>query len=331
MDKKKLNIGILGAGHLGKIHLKCLLSSEDFNVLGIFDPVSAKSESLAKELGIVAFGSEDELIDNCDVVDIVTPTTTHFDLARKAILAQKHVFIEKPVCETEDQANELIKLATEQGVKAMVGHVERFNPAWLSLSEIPLSPMFIEGHRLASYNPRSTDVSVVLDLMIHDIDIVLQIVKSPIVAISASGVGVISRTPDIANVRLEFENGCVANLTASRISFKQMRRLRLFQQDAYVTVDFLEKKSEVLRMYDREEDLPEGSHPMAFEAENGMRYIHGFYPDAPAINAIQTELEALAAAIHTDSEPPITLTQAKDALALANRILADIQVRLGAG
>lgn len=190
---------------------------------------------------IQRFQTPQELFAAVDVVDIVTPTTTHFEMAAQAIRAGKHFFIEKPITRTVEEAEELIKLAQEFKVKAQVGHVERFNPALLALEDMELNPMFIEAHRLAVFNPRGTDVSVILDLMIHDLDIVLSIVKSEVKFISASGVAVASETPDIANARIEFENGCVANLTASRISLKQMRKVRLFQKDAYISLDFLEK------------------------------------------------------------------------------------------
>ena len=238
-----LKIGVLGVGHLGRIHLKCIELVDELELVGFFDPNEKNASTALKNHKIQRFDSLEDLIAAVDMVDIVTPTTTHFRLAKKSIEAGKHVFIEKPVTNTISEAEELLSLAKEMNVKVQVGHVERFNPAFLSLKDTDLKPMFIEAHRLAMFNPRGTDVSVVLDLMIHDLDIVLSLVDSEVKGVHASGVNVVSDSPDIANVRLEFENGCVANLTASRISMKQMRKVRLFQPDAYISLDFLEKNT----------------------------------------------------------------------------------------
>ena len=246
-----LKIGVLGAGHLGKIHLKCIKEIKEFNLCGFYDPDRNIAQRVEEEFGVRQFASLDELVDAVDVVDIVTPTISHFDCASKSLLKSRHVFIEKPVVTTLEQARELIKIATEAKVKVQVGHVERFNPAFLAAEPFFAGPMFIEGHRLSQFNPRGTDVPVILDLMIHDIDIILSVVKSGIKNISASGVAVVSDTPDIANARIEFENGCVANLTASRISVKNMRKSRFFQRDAYISIDFLKKEVEVIRIQEQ--------------------------------------------------------------------------------
>ena len=245
-----LNIGVLGAGHLGKIHIKCIKEIPEFNFTGFYDPDPSNSSKVEKEFNVRRFESLDTLIDSVDVVDIVTPTLSHFECAAKSLKKCRHVFIEKPIVTSIEEARELIKIANEANVKVQVGHVERFNPAFLAVESYFDHPMFIESHRLAQFNPRGTDVPVILDLMIHDIDIILSVVKSNIKKISASGVAVVSDTPDIANARIEFDNGCVANLTASRISLKNMRKSRFFQKDAYISVDFLKKEVEVFRIKD---------------------------------------------------------------------------------
>jgi predicted dehydrogenase len=234
----KLKAGVLGAGHLGKIHLKLLQHSEKYELTGFYDPDESNGKKVEAEFGYPFFNSIEALIEAVDVVDIVTPTLSHYTCAIKAITKGKHIFIEKPITNTVEEAEQIRLLVSENNLRGQVGHVERFNPAFKAVKEDIQSPMFIETHRLAEFNPRGTDVPVVLDLMIHDIDIILSVVKSPVKNITASGVSVISETPDIANARIEFENGCVANLTASRISMKNMRKSRFFQKDAYISVDF---------------------------------------------------------------------------------------------
>lgn len=249
--KKMLKIGVFGVGHLGKIHLKLLLELIDkYELIGFFDPNDAQAEFIVNHYGIKRFTNPNELIDAADCIDIVTPTLQHFEIASNSIKQGKHVFIEKPITETVEEARTLIKLAQEGQTIVQVGHVERFNPAFTVANNYLMNPMFIETHRLAQFNPRGTDVPVVLDLMIHDIDIILSVVKSRVRKISASGVAVVSDSHDITNARIEFENGCVANLTASRISMKNMRKSRFFQRDAYVSVDFLNKEMEVVEMED---------------------------------------------------------------------------------
>jgi predicted dehydrogenase len=259
-----LKVGVLGAGHLGKIHLRLLQESEKYELIGFYDPFTENAEKVAKEFGYTLFDSIDDLIDAVDVVDIVTPTLSHFDCAKNAIQKGKHIFIEKPITNTLQEAEAIRTLASQQHIRGQVGHVERFNPAFTAVRDMIDTPMFIETHRLAEFNPRGTDVPVVLDLMIHDIDIILSVVNSSVKNINASGISVISETPDIANARIEFENGCVANLTASRISMKNMRKSRFFQKDAYISIDFLEKKSEVVKM----KDVPENPDEFAMILQN---------------------------------------------------------------
>lgn len=317
---KPLKIGVFGAGHLGKIHLNLLQESKHFDLVGFTDTNQDSSLALSKELGYTYFDDEQKLLDACEVIDIVTPTLFHHEVAMKAIAKGKHVFLEKPITHTVAQAEEIVSAARANNVKGQVGHVERFNPAFVSVRDNLGEPMFVESHRLAEFNPRGTDVSVVLDLMIHDIDIILSIIHSPIKHISASGVAVVSETPDIANARIEFENGAVANLTASRISLKNMRKLRLFQKEAYISVDFFTKKVEVVKM----QDAPENHDAYALILQNAEGVKKQIYFDSPKVtssNAIQEELESFADAIENDLEPIVTLKHATEALRVAYKII----------
>ncbi len=315
-----LKAGVLGAGHLGKIHLKLLNQSEKYELIGFYDADKQNAKKVSEEFGYKAFDTISELIDAVEVVDIVTPTLSHFECAEEAIEKGRHIFIEKPITKTVKQAEILRVSADKYHVRGQVGHVERFNPAFTAVKDLIQEPMFIETHRLAEFNPRGTDVPVVLDLMIHDIDIILSVVKSPVKSVHASGVSVISETPDIANARIEFENGCVANLTASRISMKNMRKSRFFQKDAYISVDFLEKKSEVVRM----KDVPENPDEFAMilqNAEGVKKQIYFDNPDIKNNNAILDELETFADAIENDKKPIVTLEHGTNALKVAQQII----------
>ncbi len=315
-----LKIGVLGAGHLGKIHLNCIKQIEEYDLVGFYDPAVDTARQVEEELGIPAFATIDALIDAVDVVDIVTPTIRHFECASKALQKRRHVFIEKPIVATPDEANALKKLADEAGVKVQVGHVERFNPAFIAAEPFIGEPLFIEAHRLALFNPRGTDVPVVLDLMVHDLDILLTIVKAPISHLSASGVSIVSPTPDITNVRIEFENGAVANLTASRLSLKNMRKTRIFQKDAYITVDFLDKVAEIVRMRDEVDE----SNPLSATitlGDGSEKQITFERPEIHPINAIQTELESFYSAIVHNTTPAVTIDDGISVLKLAYRIL----------
>ena len=318
----KLKIGVLGAGHLGKIHLNCINQLQaHYELAGFFDPNPETANAVAESQGYHQFHSIEELVQAVDVVDIVTPTLSHYDCAMLAIKHKKHFFIEKPITKTIEEAQELIELATKAKIKAQVGHVERFNPAYLASAPYIKTPMFIEGHRLAEFNPRGTDVSVVMDLMIHDLDVILSMVNSPIKSINANGVAVISETADICNARLEFENGCVANLTASRISMKNMRKMRLFQRDAYITVDFLKKVAEVVRM-DNVADDADDPYAMILDLPNGgKKRIYFENPKVEPNNAILEELKSLAIAITENETPRVTLQDGYNALVVANQIM----------
>ena len=315
-----LKVGVLGAGHLGKIHLRLLNESQKYELVGFFDPFTENAQKVAAEFGYKLFDTIDELIDAVEVVDIVTPTLSHFDCAKKSIEKGRHIFVEKPIAKTVLEAETIRNLAKKHHVKGQVGHVERFNPAFTAAKDMIDNPMFIETHRLAEFNPRGTDVPVVLDLMIHDIDIILSVVKSKVINVHASGISVISETPDIANARIEFENGCVANLTASRISMKNMRKTRFFQKDAYISVNFLSKESEIVRI----QDAPKNPDEFAMILQNDEGVKKQIYFENPEIvnnNAILDELETFADAIVHNTTPIVTLHNGTEALRIAQWII----------
>ncbi len=325
-----LKIGVLGAGHLGKIHIRCIKQIKELKLAGFFDPDEVNSKKVAEEFKIQSYSSTDELIKDVDIVDIVTPTVSHYECASQALKKFRHVFIEKPVVTTPQEARKLIELADEANVKVQVGHVERFNPAFLKAQPFINQPMFIETHRLGQFNPRGTDVPVILDLMIHDIDIVLSVVNSDIKKISASGVAVVSDTPDISNARIEFDNGCVANLTASRISLKNMRKSRFFQRDAYIAVDFLNKTLEIVRMKDLKSDTDD---PLAMIIDMGKdkqkKQIIIEKPEIKELNAIKTELESFYWSIADNKTPPVTINDGYNALDVAYKIIDKIKLVTG--
>jgi predicted dehydrogenase len=315
-----LKAGVLGAGHLGKIHLRLLNQSDKYELIGFYDADEINGKKVEEEFGYKYFNTMDALIKAVDMVDIVTPTLSHYDCAKKAISFGKHIFIEKPITNTVEEAEHIRALLAEHDIRGQVGHVERFNPAFLAVRDQIKHPMFIETHRLAEFNPRGTDVPVVLDLMIHDIDIILSVVKSKVKKVSASGVSVISDTPDIANARIEFENGCVANLTASRISLKNMRKTRFFQKDAYISVDFLEKKCEVVKM--KNAPKSPGDFDMILQnAEGVKKQIYFDNPEVANNNAILDELETFADAINNNTTPIVTLHDGTEALRVATMII----------
>ncbi|MBA5791855.1 Gfo/Idh/MocA family oxidoreductase [Flavobacterium sp. xlx-214] len=315
-----LKIGVLGAGHLGKIHLRLLNQSEKYELVGFYDPSEENAKKVAAEFGYHSFNSISDLIAAVDVVDIVTPTLSHYDCAVEAIKAKKHIFLEKPISNTVEEAEHIITLAQEYNVKGQVGHVERFNPAFKAVKDKINNPMFIETHRLAEFNPRGTDVPVVLDLMIHDIDAILSVVNSPVKDIHATGTAVISDSPDIANARIEFENGCVANVTSSRISMKNMRKARFFQKDAYISVDYLDKICEVVKMKDAPE-IPGDFDLILQNAEGVKKQIYFDNPKVDSNNAILDELETFADAITNNTTPIVTLQDGTNALRIAHRII----------
>lgn len=315
-------VGVFGVGHLGKFHLNNWKEIPGVEIVGFFDPHDDTAREVADKYQLPRFLDADTLTDACDAVDIVAPTTYHFELCEKAIKKGKHVFVEKPLANTMEEARQLVKLAEESGIKFQVGHVERFNPAFLAIKNTALNPMFIEVHRLAQFNPRGTEVSVILDLMIHDIDIILSIVKSDVKSISASGVAVMTDTPDIANVRIEFNNGCVANLTSSRISMKKMRKMRLFQKDAYIGIDFLNKKTEIIKL-----KTPQDVDAFSFDLDtpHGKKTIAIANPLIPEVNAIKMELEKFRDAILTNTPTIVSEVDGFRAMDVAHQILQKIK------
>jgi predicted dehydrogenase len=325
---KVVRIGIFGVGHLGKIHVRLLKEIPGFNIIGFYDPDDKNAEKAETEFELKRFDSAKKLIESCDAIDIVSPTTTHFQIAKDAIKKGKHIFIEKPLASTVKEAHELVELVDEARVKAMVGHVERFNPALLALNKKDIKPMFIEVHRLAEFNPRGTDVSVVLDLMIHDLDIILSLVKANVKRVSASGVAILSKTPDIANARIEFDNGCVANVTASRISVKSMRKMRIFQPGGYISMDFLKKKSDLFRIDDHKPTDPETNHFEIDLADSSKKYISFETAEKKDVNAIKMELEHFYKAIAQNKPVPITMLDGYNAMNLAQTILDKINAQL---
>jgi predicted dehydrogenase len=317
-----LKVAVFGTGHLGRFHLNNWKEIKDVELIGFYDPNDATAREITQKYQLTRFIDADRLIDCCDAVDIIAPTNFHFELCQKAIRKGKHVFVEKPLANTMQEAKELVKLVKESNIKLQVGHVERFNPAYLAVQSVSLNPMFIEVHRLAQFNPRGTEVSVILDLMIHDIDIILSLVNSQVKNISASGVAVLTDTPDIANVRIEFDNGCVANLTSSRISMKKMRKVRLFQKDAYIGIDFLNKKAEIIKLKGHTD-----ADAFAFDIEtkNGKKTIAVINPLVPEVNAIKLELEKFRDAIFNNSTPIVSEIDGYQAMDIAHQILQKIK------
>lgn len=317
-----LKVGVFGVGHLGKFHLNNWKEIKTAELVGFYDPDDAIARDVTEKYQLTRFTDPGELTDACDAVDIVAPTPAHFSLCELAIRKGKHVFVEKPLANSMDEARELVKLVRESNLKLQVGHVERFNPAFLAVQSMQLNPLFIEVHRLAQFNPRGTEVSVILDLMIHDIDIILSLVHSEVNSISASGVAVMTDTPDIASVRIEFHNGCVANLTSSRISMKKMRKMRLFQKDAYIGIDFLNKKSEVIRL-----KTPQDLDAFAFDIEtpNGKRTIALSNPAVPEVNAIRLELENFTESIQANTPTRVSEVDGFRAMDIAHQILQKIK------
>lgn len=318
-----VKIGVFGVGHLGKFHLANWQQISGVELVGFYDPGDVVAQEVSEKYQLARFLDPNVLMEAVDAVDIVAPTPLHFELCRKAIRKGKHVFVEKPLANTMDEARELLKLTRESNIKVQVGHVERFNPAFLAIDGLRLNPMFIEVHRLAQFNPRGTEVSVILDLMIHDIDIILSLVKSEVKSIAANGVSVMTETPDIANVRMEFNNGCVANLTSSRISMKKMRKMRLFQKDAYIGVDFLDKKTDIIRLK-TPEDV--GAFTFDLETPNGStKTIAVSNPVVPQVNAIRLELEKFRDAIINNTPPPVSELDGFRAMDVAHQILHKIK------
>jgi len=318
-----IKIGVVGLGYLGRHHLNCL-EETDFDIAGIYDIDKTLLKERAQTFDLRAFPTFEAMLEEVDAVDIVTDTESHFQLAKLAIVHNKHVFVEKPVTATLDECYQLAALLKEKpDIKFQVGHIERFNPAFLSLKDVQLNPQFIEVHRLANYNERGTDVSVVMDIMIHDLDVLLSMVNSKVTDISAKGVSLFSTSADICNARIKFANGCVANVTASRISLKTMRKIRLFQEDAYISMDFFKKESQVIRLNENSESL-DMSIPV--ETSNGTKYMSVKTNKPINHNALLMELQELHDAIVKDKRPKVGIVAATQAMELANKIEAAMTI-----
>jgi predicted dehydrogenase len=320
-----LRVGVIGVGHLGSLHTKMYAQIPFAQLVGVFDLNGALADKIAAEYDTKSFSNVDDLLAQVDAVSIATVTQSHYEVAMKVIQCGVHLLVEKPITATIEQAKTLVEKAAAKGVKLQVGHIERFNPAILALEPYHIQPLFIESHRLAQFNPRGSDVAVVLDLMIHDIDLILSLVKSKVTRIDANGVSVISDTPDIANARLQFENGCVANVTASRISQNKMRKMRLFQHDAYISIDFAQGLAEVFHLVD--ENTPNAKSTMMLgKIDQGQRKRVIVYeqPEVREVNALKYELEQFIESIQKNLEPPVTGHDGWHALEVAQEILQKI-------
>lgn len=325
MNEKKLKLGIVGLGHLGKIHLKCAKDLAEIEIVGIYDVDLNTARETSEKFEVPQFDDLNRLINQVDAIDIVSPTTTHFEIAKLALSLGKHLFVEKPVVSSLDEAQELLSMERGSGLVIQVGHVERFNPAFLAIKKRHVNPLFIEAHRLAAFNPRGNDVPVILDLMIHDLDIILQLVPSEVEHIYASGVCVVNSTPDISNVRIEFKNGTVANVTASRLAMNNMRKMRIFQKDAYISMDFLEKQTQMIRL--ENPDADNQCQGLELLTQDGKKCLHMEMLESPSINAIQEELRSFAHAVLYQSPIAVTLMDGIRALKLAQTILDQIELK----
>lgn len=321
-----VKIGVIGTGHLGNIHTKLLQQIPECELVGIYDKNPEQAATVAQTYGIPAFPTVEALLEQVDAVSIATITSAHHEIGKICLQHNKHVIVEKPITVTIPEAEELVALAAERNLILQVGHIERFNPALLSLENYLLEPLFIQSDRLAQFNPRGTDVAVVLDLMIHDIDIILSLVKSEVTHIEASGVPVVSGTVDIANARIEFANGAVANVTASRISQKKLRKMRLFQRDGYIALDFTTGVSEVFRLLPGDAQLNEGTISFG-ELGVGERKKKVVYeqPESKDINALQYELSLFVKAVAEGSQPVVSGADGLRALKVANEIVKKIE------
>ncbi|MDF1612448.1 Gfo/Idh/MocA family oxidoreductase [Stygiobacter electus] len=323
---KKIKVGVIGTGHLGKIHTKLFKEIHHCDFIGVYDLDFERAKNVADEFQTKAFKDIYELLNEVDAVDIVSTTSAHYKLVKTAFAKDKHVFVEKPITSQIWEAEDLVKDAEEKKLILQVGHIERFNPALLTLEKFELDPVFIQTDRLAQFNPRGTDVAVVLDLMIHDIDIILSLVKSEVKEIKANGVAVVSDSIDIANARIEFENGAVANVTASRISQKKMRKMRMFQRDAYIALDFITGTSEVYRLVNPEK-MPQ--NPFINFGEMGIgdkkKFVVYEQPELKEVNALKLELEYFIDAVLNNKQPIVSGEDGLKALKVAEMIIQEIE------
>ncbi|NOT37985.1 MAG: Gfo/Idh/MocA family oxidoreductase [Saprospiraceae bacterium] len=310
-----LQLGLIGLGHLGKIHLKCLLQIPSIKLVGCYELDPEIVKQVSEEYKVKFFSDLGELLRQCNAVDIVTPTSTHFTIAQQAMSLGKHCFIEKPVTQNLKEAYSLEILQKEQGVKIQIGHVERYNPAFSAVLPFVKNARFIEAHRLSSFNPRGTDVSVIHDLMIHDLDLISLLAQSEPVEIRANGVNIVSKHPDICSARIEFQSGLVANVTASRISMKQMRKFRIIQEDAYISLDLASKEAQVIRLLDGYED-----NTIELDTFKGKKFVKLEDLKIQSNNAIVDELTSFAKSILEDKPCDVSLQDGIRALGLVENI-----------
>jgi predicted dehydrogenase len=320
---KSKRVGVVGVGHLGRYHAQNYASLPGVELVGVTDVDKERAKAVAAEYGCRTFESQEQLLEEVEAVSVVVPTDRHHEVGMEVLERGIHCLMEKPIATNLEEADDLIRKAEEKGVVLQVGHIERFNPAFRALAGTELEPRFIESHRLSPYSPRGTEVAVVLDLMIHDIDAILTLVKSPVESIAASGIAVVSETADIANVRLRFENGCVANMTASRISQKKMRKMRLFQKDTYISIDFLDKNTELLRLV--KEESSEGTVLGEIGVGDRLRKVVLHQPEIPKGQSLETELEAFVKTLRGETVPFVSGQDARAALAVAMQILQDME------
>jgi predicted dehydrogenase len=308
-------ISLIGLGYIGKIHLRLLKENPNWNLTGVYDIDQTLTKNLAAHYGIRAFESFEEALEHSEVLDIATPSNTHFEIAKQAVIAGKHVFIEKPVTSYLKEAKQLQNLINEAGVIFQVGHVERFNPAFIAAQPYISNPVFIEVHRLAQYNPRGTDVSVVLDLMMHDLDLILSIVKSNVRKIHVSGSRLVSASADIVNARVEFENTAVANITTNRMAFKNSRKFRVFTKDNLVSINLLDKITEVIKI----KNADARSRNMIIDPGNGLpkKEIIFEHPIILPTNAINEELNTFYSSINSNKVTKVGIEDAIRTLEIA--------------
>ncbi|MDR3609825.1 MAG: Gfo/Idh/MocA family oxidoreductase [Ignavibacteriaceae bacterium] len=323
---EKLKIGVIGIGHLGKLHAKMFKQISNCELVGVFDSDSDQLSHVASEFNVKAFKNIPEMLGSVDAVSIAVTTSAHFLVAEQCLESNKHVFIEKPITSKILEGEKLVKTAADKKLIIQVGHIERFNPALLAVEQFIVQPMFIQSDRLAQFNPRGTDVAVVLDLMIHDIDIILSLVKSDVERIDADGVAVVSDNIDIANARIQFVNGAVANVTASRISQKKMRKMRLFQKDNYISLDFIAGVAEVYRLIPVDQQLltPAISFGEMGVGDKKKRVIYE-QPEIKEVNALKYELELFVNSVIAGKNPVVSGDDGLRALKVAEIIIQKIE------
>ena len=321
----KLRVGVVGAGHLGYYHITNLKEVKTADLVGFYDIDKKRASYVEEETGVKGFSSLESLLENCDAISIVVPTQEHYAVALKAIERGLHFFCEKPFMESVKQAEDIIRKARAKKLIIQVGHVERFNPALKCLRGEILAPLFIESHRITPFNPRGTDVAVILDLMIHDIDIILSLVRSRVVRINATGAPVLSENIDIANARIEFENGCIANVTASRVSQKKMRKMRIFQKNKYISIDFLTRETDIYWLSENLQNVPEVSNVKLNRMKKQILFRKISIPEG---NPLKEELEAFIEAVITKKPPKITAEEGLEALKVAVEIEKQVKENL---